>query len=67
MKLKDAWAKFNGNHPKFSPFMGAVKQRGVPAGTVIEIQFKYEDGGTLKSNLKVTDSDIDLLKVLGSI
>ena len=65
MKAKKAWDTFTGNHPKFPAFLKDVKGRGVPEGTVVEIQFKYPDGNTIKTNMKITESDTALLQSLG--
>lgn len=67
-KAKQAWGRFKENHPKFEPFMNAVKSRGVPAGSVIELEIKYPEGaGTMKTNLKVTESDLEILGMLKSL
>ena len=64
LKAKQAWAAFKNNHPKFEPFLVAVKNRGIPEGAVIEIEIKYPDGGNMKTNLKVSQSDLEILSVL---
>lgn len=66
MNYKRAWDTFKGNHPKFPSFIKAVKQKGVPEGTEIEISVRYPDGQTLRSGIKVRDSDLELLQTLGS-
>ena len=68
LKAKEAWNKFNNNHPKFYPFITAVKNRGVVEGTIIEMEVKYpNDGGNMKTNIKVTQSDLELLQMLMSV
>ena len=63
LKAKQAWSTFTGNHPKFPAFLSAVNSRGVPQGTVITLEFKYPEGDTMKTNLRVTDSDLELLEM----
>lgn len=64
-KAKQAWGQFKENHPKFAPFVDAVKNRGIPEGTVLEMTVKYpDDGGSMKTNLRVTESDLELLRML---
>ena len=67
LKAKQAWGQFKDNHPKFEPFLGAVKQRGISEGTVIGIDIKYPDGGTIKTNVKVTESDLELIDLARSM
>ena len=67
LKLKQAWDSFRGNHPKFADFLGAVSGRGVVEGTVIEMTVKYPDGTSMKTNLQVKPSDLDLMEVLKSL
>jgi len=66
-KAKGAWQKFKENHPKFEPFMNAVKQRGVVEGTVLEINITYPDGQNIKTNLKVNETDLELFGVIKSL
>ena len=67
LKMKQAWAAFNGNHPKFLPFLNAVKQRGMPVGTVVDISVKYPDGGTMHTNISVKESDLELINAAWSL
>lgn len=62
IKMKNAWDTFTKNHPRFPLFMDAVNQNGLTEGTIIEIQVKTKDGKNLCTNLKLTESDVELLK-----
>jgi hypothetical protein len=64
LKMKNAWDKFTSNHPKFPKFLEAVKQRGLEEGTLIEMNIITKSGETLSSNIKLTESDIELMKEL---
>ena len=57
MKLMSAKNKFTSNHPKFSAFLNAV-------GTIIEITVQRPGEQPLTSNIKVQQSDIELLESL---
>lgn len=64
MKLTQAWNTFRENHPKFPAFLSAVKQSGIREGTVVEIVITQPDGNTIRSNVKVKQSDLDLFTSL---
>lgn len=65
MKLMSAKNKFTSNHPKFSAlFLNAVFSRGIEEGTIIEITVQRPGEQPLTSNIKVQQSDIELLESL---
>jgi len=65
LKARQAWGQFKQNHPKFAPFIDAVKNRGIPEDAILEFEIKYPDnGGSMKTNLRVTESDLELLRML---
>lgn len=63
-KLQGMWNQFVQNHPKFPMFLNAVKEKGVPVDSVIEIQITQPTGEVMKTNLKITASDMELLEQL---
>lgn len=67
MKLRKAWSTFSGNHPKFAQFLGAVAAGKVTEDTVIGITVTYPDGRTLDTNMKVTQSDLELFESLKAL
>lgn len=67
LKAKQAWSTFKGNHPKFEPFLNDVKQRGIKEGTILGLTVEYPDGTQVKTNLRVTESDLELIGVLKSL
>ena len=67
LKLKSAWDTFTSNHPKFTPFLKAVRDRGICEGATIDIAVHYPDGSSLKSGIKVKQSDVELLETLSSM
>jgi hypothetical protein len=57
-----AWQKFTANHPKLPKFMKAVAAEGVKENTIIEISVTTPEGKTYCSNLKISQSDLELLE-----
>lgn len=64
MKFKGAWDKFNNNHPKFVPFMQAVGREAMMDGTIIEIKVTSPEGKEYNTNMKITQSDLELFAQL---
>lgn len=64
MQLKNGWERFQKNHPKFPQFLRAVSQNAVAEGTIIEMNVTTAEGRTFSSNLKLSASDVDLIRQL---
>ena len=64
MKFTSAWNTFKRNHPKFPAFCQAVSRKGIREGSIIEIAFITPEGEKIETNLKVKDSDLELLRQL---
>ena len=67
MKIMNAKNKFSANHPKFVAFLNAVFSRPVEEGTIIEITVTRPGEEPLTTNLKVMQSDLELLNELQDI
>lgn len=67
MKIMSAKNKFTDNHPKFVAFLNAVFSRNVEEGTVIEITVTRPGEEPITTNMKVLQSDLDLLNELKDI
>lgn len=67
LTIKKAWETFTNNHPKFPLFLDAVKRTGIKEGTIIAIQITDEEGRVIETNLKITQSDLELVDVIKSI
>ncbi len=67
MKIMNAKNKFTENHPKFVAFLGAVFSGGIQEDTIIEISVQKPGEEKITSNLKVKQSDLELLKELQSL
>ena len=63
MQLKNSWATFTQNHPKFPKILQAAGT-AVKEDTLIEIKITTAEGKVIETNLKVKASDIELVKNL---
>ena len=64
MKMMNAKNKFTENHPKFVAFLNAVFSNGITEGTVIEITVTKPGREPITTNMKVKQSDLDLMQEL---
>ena len=64
MKIMNAKNKFTENHPKFVSFLNKVFSMVVTEGTVIEITVTRPGEEAITTNMKVLQSDLDLMKEL---
>lgn len=64
MKIMNAKNQFDANHPKFGAFLKAAFAGGIQEGTIIEMKVTKPDGETMTTNLKVKQSDLELLQEL---
>ena len=62
LKLMSAKAKFSSNHPKFEAFLKSVFSRPIEEGTVIEITVTRPGEKPVAANIKVKQSDMELLE-----
>lgn len=67
MKVMGAVNTFKENHPKFMAFLNYVFSSGFPEGTVIEITVTKPGQEPVTSNMKVTQSDLDLFDSLKDV
>lgn len=67
-KVKGAWETFIANHPKFPMFVQAVGSQGaIKEGTIIEVHVKQPSGEDICTNVKITQSDLELFDKLKSL
>ena len=66
MQLHQRIAQFQQDHPKFPPFLEAVKNNALKEGTIVDIKVTSPEGTTLASNIKLTTNDIETIKLLVS-
>lgn len=63
-KIKGAWEKFVSNHPKFPMFLRAASATGIKEGYIIEAKITDTEGKTICTNVKLTDSDMELIDMI---
>ena len=66
-KIKGMWDTLVQNHPKFPMFLNAVKNSGISEGSILEVQITQPDGEVMKTNIKVTQSDLELFEQLKTL
>lgn len=64
MKFMGARNKFNQAHPKFAAFFKQMYTQGIEVGSVIEITVTRPDGTPVTANMRVQESDMELLQEL---
>ncbi|MDE6639501.1 MAG: hypothetical protein K2K63_03125 [Acetatifactor sp.] len=64
LKLMSAKAQFERNHPKFMAFVKKVFSRSMEEGTILEITVTRPGEEPLTANIKVQQSDLELLAEL---
>ena len=64
MNLMAAKNTFANNHPKFVAFLSTVFRDRIEEGTIIEISVQKPGQEKVTSNLKVQQTDLDLLQGL---
>lgn len=64
MQFLQAFNRFQGEHPRFISFLKYVATGGIPEGTVIEVTVQKPGEEPVTSNIKVTQSDLELFESL---
>lgn len=64
MQFMSAMNTFKNNHPKFANFLGLVFKGGLPVDTVVEITVTRPGEDPITANMKVMQSDLDLINSL---
>ena len=67
MKMMQAKNKFTENHPKFVQFLSAAFSGGIEEDTIIEISVEKPGQNRITSNIKVKQSELELLEELKNL
>lgn len=67
MKLMSAKNKFEANHPKLKNYFMAIKDKGIYEDTVIQLKITNPNDEPMVANIKVKQSDLELIQELGSL
>ena len=63
-KLKGMWDRFCKNHSMFPKFIKSFQKNGVNVDDIIDIKITYANGTDIETNIKVTQSDLELFEQL---
>ena len=61
MQIKSMMDRFQRNHPKLQGFFNAAAER-IDEGSVVEMRLTTSDGKTICSNIRVSQSDMELIE-----
>lgn len=67
MKIMRAKNTFDENHPKLKNYFSAVKEKGIREDTVIQLKITNPNDEPMIANIKVKQSDLDLIQELGEL
>ena len=67
LQLKSHFDTFKNNHPKFLQFISDVASKGIPEGSVIEVTVETPDGEKNNANMRVLQSDLELIQKMKNI
>lgn len=67
MQFAGRLGKFKEQHPKFGMFLKSVANKGITAGSVMEVKFTSVDGQEYRANIKMTDDDIETINMIKSM
>ena len=67
MKITGAWNTFKSNHPSSRHSVRRFHAKGLKKEAIIEIAITTPEGEKIETNLKVKDSDLELLKQLSEL
>ncbi len=54
---------FNSEHPKVMPFLEMLKKNALEEGTVVEMRATTPDGREYVSNIRLTKTDVESIKL----
>lgn len=66
LKLRPHLHNFKENHPKLLQFVKAAAQ-ACDEGSIIEVTMTTSDGRTLRTNMKISAEDLELMKELKNL
>lgn len=55
---------FNADHPKVVPFIEMLKEKALKEGTVVEMRVTDPDGKEYVSNIRLTATDVETVKLM---
>ncbi|MCR4893580.1 MAG: hypothetical protein K5911_02465 [Eubacteriales bacterium] len=67
LKIKKQWEQFNAAHPRFMPYIKALRNGYLDEGSVLEMNVTAPDGRSLKCNIRLTAEDMELMRQISEL
>jgi hypothetical protein len=67
MKLKTQLNDFRKRHPGFTRFIMAIRRKGLPEGSVLDVKITTPDGETMTTNFRVEAEDIEFVSMISEL
>ncbi len=67
LRLKAQLKTFQKEHPKFTAFLRYCAEHSLEPGNVLDVTIRTPDGGQTHANLRLSESDAELLKSLRTL
>ncbi len=64
LQLKERFDTLRIEHPKFLAFLRAIRENAVAEGSVLEMKVTTPDGSEYISNIRMTNNDVEAMKLL---
>lgn len=67
VKLKTELNNFRKRHPGFTSFVRAVRRKGVPEDSVLDVKITTPDGETMTTNFRVSADDLAFIRMISDL
>lgn len=68
LKVKKAWESFSSSHPKTVAFINYLSTSPIEVGDIVSFAVeKGSNGKKISTNFKVTEEDMELVKLIQSL
>lgn len=65
--LKRSWKAFCSAHPELGDFLSQLRSRSINGGSGLRLSFSDTDGQTLETELKLSSSDMEMIRAVLSV
>lgn len=66
LQLQQRLQTFHQDHPKFLPFVNAVRENALQEGSIFAVKITTPDGKTIESNIKLTANDVETIRMMSN-
>ena len=67
VKLKEQLNAFRKRHPGFCRFINAIRKKGVPEGSVLDVKITSPDGETMTTNFRISPEDLEFFGMISDL